>query len=239
MLRVIAKDDCFMTFLARALSRRGVAVTIVAQQSKTTSAVLVDSIRGLQAPFDVVAPLFRRHDCLKQQSGCSTLLAEPGTADLIVIGSFSDLTLRDYRSKEEGWRFFEMSDAIADPIRLSQYERCEHLTPAQAVANTAFLFGWFLAQHPGALPIWIEYPYVEKAKHLVSRVHVENRILISRHDAFRAAAAEVLPGFGVETYRVPDELVCSRGDGRLWHYDDRVYENAAEWLTGRLTSLGR
>lgn len=232
-MKVVAKDDCFTAFVAMMAVKRGIAFNLLAREEKVHSQILVDALDGLVPDPAVVRPLVTAPYALPFVLERKSLGVRG--ADLIIIGSFSDLTIKLYRHRVEGWRFFELHDRL-DPARTRLLFEREDLVPVEvSMRNTLALFEHYEKQSPDAVKVWINYPFVGgdvlSWDGPIAREHreaLQRARMGERFAEFTAASHDVLAPTGVRIIDTPPGMARPRDGNAPWHYQDEVYDLAAQ-----------
>lgn len=231
-MKVVAKDDCFMPFVAVEMASRNQPFEWLAHEEKVHSQILCDALDGLVLDSAVVVPLITDQYALPFQVELRSLAV--GGADLVAIGSFSDLTVRPYRHRQDGWRFFELAYKMPDKTRLVElFEREGFIEPELSMRNSLRLFDRYLELSPGAQKLWINYPYVSGDVLAWDSpvASMNDEAMRERFERFTALSHEVLEPTGVAIMDIPGGIVRSRDGVNPWHYNDEVYGYAADFIT--------
>lgn len=227
-MRIVAKDDCFIAFTMAELMKRSVPVALLAREEKVHSQVLVDALDSLVPDPYVVGPLVPNPYAMPFQIH-RTSLGVSG-ADLIVIGSFSDVTIRLYKHKVGGWRFFELHDRLPYKDAMAQlFDREPLIAPEKSMENTVRLFEYYQQKSPGAKKLWINYPYVSGDMLAWDSPYaaMQGEPMRLRFERFTSLSHSILAPLGVAILDIPPGIVQSRNAVEPWHYTDPTYTYAA------------
>jgi hypothetical protein len=234
-MKILAKDDCFSYYLSLALARAGQPCTMACYDEKVPSFIITDALRGIRADPAVVEPWLANPYCYKRQKALKCL--DVTDADLIVIGSFADLTIKGYKHRKESWRFFEIRHCIQDTAAVdAACDRMDLLPITEILENNLVLFDHFKAKNPQAKAMWVNYPYLDGASTEWDdqKNPIPNRVIKSRWHELTTATTKVFPEHEIFVLNIPEDKVRWRGDDLLWHYHDSTYDWAAgtvlEWF---------
>jgi hypothetical protein len=240
-VNILAKDDCFSYYLVQAFDRVGYSANLSCYEEKVPSYIIVDAINGVKADSDVVEPWLANPYCFRKQKELKCLTVTG--SDMIIIGSFSDLTIKGYRHREKGWRFFEIRHYIKNTEAVDlECERLDLQSTEEILKNNLILFNYFRRRNSQAVSVWINYPYIDGASTIwADRENpVPNRIIKSRWEELTGATTRIFPEHDIFVLNIPNEEVRERGDTQLWHYHNNTYDYAAriilDWVDGRKES---
>lgn len=225
-IKYAAKDDCFSLYLRRALKRKGVETTLLAQQEKTPTRLLLEYHQGLKPCPEYLRRFVHTPYCILFQERCKFMQARD--ADLVVLGSFSDLFIKLYRHQELGWAFFDLRSTLNQDLVKQHFDREDLPDLNQVICDICTLLEIIRPFHPRAKFVWIDYPFIQDPSQRKRVINVDYNKIQQRYDKFLGLVESTLPALGIYVLKVPDFAVAPRDDWQIWHYTDATYDYAAK-----------